>query len=293
MSRLFYWPSIINSLQIVPEIVSNGDYNRHHAGFVFGGAGVWGAGGGGGWSWDSSGWGGDTQDRENYHRERRISMTMLLSLFVKWWMRGLCGAGGTVVFESCLQRNKLCSKCSTTVTTALEGFKLRVTYQCFLALQSLVHKTFCEIIHHVSIRNKPFKYKIFLFHFLADAKFSCINICMLYDFVFLFDLTCTFSHFSCWTVNWFCNSVEGIKCNGYSNPSARAPLLVPKWFWFKQRAVRRQLILSACWVVAVLWVGERESGEIQTGQGREFRQLHPVSEERMESFSLRLANASS
>lgn len=30
----FYWPRIINSLQIVPEIVSNSDYKWHHAVFV-------------------------------------------------------------------------------------------------------------------------------------------------------------------------------------------------------------------------------------------------------------------
>lgn len=40
LSSVFYWPGIINSLQIAPEIVSNSDYNWHHAVFVCNGAGV-------------------------------------------------------------------------------------------------------------------------------------------------------------------------------------------------------------------------------------------------------------
>lgn len=63
--------------------------------------------------------------------------------------------------------------------------------------------------------------------------------------------------FFCRTINWFnCNNVRGIKFNDDSDSSARPPLPVPEWLWFKQRALRRQLMLSACWVVAVLWVGE-------------------------------------
>lgn len=38
---------------------------------------------------------------------------------------------------------------------------------------------------------------------------------------------------------------------------------------------------------------EGEPGEPQTGQGHEFRQLHSVFEERMQRFTLRLANAGS
>lgn len=85
MSPDFYWPRITNSLQIVPEIVSNSDYNWHHAVFVCSGAGLEMSGGGGeGKSRDSSGLGGGMRDKKKYHRERSISMTMLLSLFVKW-----------------------------------------------------------------------------------------------------------------------------------------------------------------------------------------------------------------
>lgn len=77
-------------------------------------------------------------------------------------------------------------------------------------------------------------------------------------------------------------------------PSSRSLALVPKWLWFKQRALGRtsDAVITLSRPSVFEWESQNQGSCKQDG-GHEFRQLHPVFEEGMEGFSLRLANAGS
>lgn len=91
LSCFFYWPRIINSLQIVPEIVSSRDYNWNHAESVCSGAGVkMSRGGDGGLSGDCSEVWGSRRDKEKTLVGKSKSMTKTLHELVMenlWFCR--------------------------------------------------------------------------------------------------------------------------------------------------------------------------------------------------------------
>ncbi|CAJ1056827.1 Hypothetical predicted protein [Xyrichtys novacula] len=93
------------------------------------------------------------------------------------------------------------------------------------------------------------------------------------------------------------NNVEGINFNDYAEALSQTTSACAKVFVVQTQSTTettdRVSMLSCCSVESGRESERENQGSHKHDRGHEFRQLHPVFEEGMESFSLRLANAGS